>query len=78
MSLRSTFDEEEVTSRVTAVTAIGARVEEYCETIFELSDVPAARSRLSRSLRSTGMPRSSRNSTDLAAAFWNDCAIVVG
>lgn len=34
ISLKSTFDEVGVTSRVTAETAIGARVEEYCETIY--------------------------------------------
>jgi hypothetical protein len=45
---------------------------------FELSDVPAARSRLSRSFRSTGVLMSSRNSTAFVAAFWNDWAIVVG
>lgn len=33
MSRRSTFDEVGVTRRVTAATAMGARVEEYCETI---------------------------------------------
>jgi hypothetical protein len=34
ISLKSTLDEVGVTSRVTAETAIGARVEEYCETIY--------------------------------------------
>lgn len=34
MSLRSTLDEVGVTSRVTAATAIGAKVEEYWDTIF--------------------------------------------
>lgn len=33
MSLRSTFDDVGVTRRVTAETAMGARVEEYCDTI---------------------------------------------
>jgi hypothetical protein len=34
MSRKSTLDEAEVTNRVTAETAMGASVEEYCETIF--------------------------------------------
>ena len=34
ISLKSTFDEVGVTSRVTAETAIGARVEEYWDTIY--------------------------------------------
>ena len=35
ISRRSTLEEVGVTRRVTAATAIGARVEEYCETICE-------------------------------------------
>lgn len=35
MSLRSTFDEVGVTRRETAATAMGASVEEYCETILK-------------------------------------------
>lgn len=34
ISLRSTFEEVGVTSRETAATAIGAKVDEYCETIY--------------------------------------------
>lgn len=34
ISRKSTFDDVGVTSRVTAVTAIGAKVDEYWETIF--------------------------------------------
>ncbi len=34
MSRRSTFEDVGVTSRVTADTAMGARVEEYCDTIY--------------------------------------------
>lgn len=33
-SRRSTFDEVAVAKRVTASTAMGARVDEYCETIY--------------------------------------------
>jgi hypothetical protein len=38
---------------------------------FEFKDVPAARNRLSRSFKSTGVLISSRNSTAFVAAFWN-------
>ena len=36
-SLRSTFDDVEVAIRVTASTAIGARVDEYCDTIYQVT-----------------------------------------
>lgn len=39
MSLRSTFDEVGVTRRETAATAMGASVEEYCETIWKISQI---------------------------------------
>jgi hypothetical protein len=45
---------------------------------LEFKLVLAARSRLSVSFRSTGIDSSVRYSTAFAAAFWNDCAIVVG
>lgn len=82
MSRKSTFEDVEETSLVTAETAIGARTEEYWETIcksvsddhkrrtLEFKDVLAARSKLSRSFKSTGVEMSSRNSTAFAAAFW--------
>ena len=57
---------------------LGVRSSSGRELTFELRLVPAARSRLSRSFRSTGVLISSRYSTALTAAFWKDCAIVVG
>ncbi len=67
-----------VTRRVTASTAMGARTDEYCETILELRLVLAARRSDSRSLSSTGVEMSVRNSTALVAAFWKDSAMMVG
>jgi len=45
---------------------------------FEEREVEAARRRLSRSLRSTGVEISVRNSTTLCAARVNDSAMMVG
>ena len=42
MSLRSTLDDAGVTRRVTAATAIGARVDEYWDTIY-LSAIQSVR-----------------------------------
>ena len=78
MSRKSTLSLSLLTRRRTESTAIGARMDEYCETILDESDVVAARKRLSRSLRSTGRAISVRNSTTLAAARVNDSAMMVG
>lgn len=56
----------------------GTSVIENMSLTFEFKDVPAARNRLSRSFKSTGVLMSSRNSTAFVAAFWKACAIVVG
>jgi hypothetical protein len=48
------------------------------ELTLEFKLVLAARSKLSLSLRSTGIDNSVKYSTAFAAAFWNDCAMVVG
>jgi len=64
--------------RVTAWTAIGARIDEYCETIFEFRLVVAALSRLALSLRSTGVDISVRYSTAFFDALRNDVAIMDG
>ena len=66
------------TIRSTLSTAIGAKTDEYCETTLELRDVVAARNRLSRSFKFTGVEISFRYSTALVAACWNDSAMTVG
>jgi len=75
MSRRSTFELWEFDIRVTAWTAMGARVDEYCETIFEFRLVVAALSRLALSLRSTGVDISVRYSTAFLEALRNEVAI---
>jgi hypothetical protein len=54
---------------------MGARVEEYWETIFEFRLVVAALSRLALSLRSTGVDISVRYSTAFLEALRNEVAI---
>lgn len=76
--LRSTVDVLRSDTRLTASTAMGDRMEEYCETILELREVLAARRSESRSLRSTGVAISSRYSTHFAAAREKLSAMIVG
>lgn len=64
--------------RVTAETAMGDSVEEYCDTIFEFKDVVAARNRLVRSFNSTGVDISVRYSTAFSDAFVKASAMTVG
>jgi hypothetical protein len=94
ISRRSTFEDVGVTRRVTAETAIGARMDEYWETIcttgqistensenrraLEFKDVLAALISVVRSLRSIGVDISVRNSTAFAEAFKKDSAMIVG
>lgn len=54
------------------------RVRLQAELTLEFKLVLAARSKLSLSLRSTGIDNSVKYSTAFAAAFWNDWAMVVG
>lgn len=62
----------------TESTAIGESKAEYCDTIFELSEVEAARNKLSRSLRSNLVEISVRYSVEIWAALVKLSAIVVG
>ena len=57
------------------MTAIGARVEEYWDTIFEFKLVVAALKRLALSLRSIGVDISVKYSTAFADALRNEVAI---
>ena len=54
---------------------MGARVDEYCDTIFEFRLVVAALNRLALSLRSTGVDISVKYSTAFADALINEVAI---
>lgn len=83
-----------MTRRVTAETAIGARMDEYWETIcttgqvrmgrseirraLEFKDVLAALISVVRSLRSIGVDISVRNSTAFVEALKKDSAMIVG
>ena len=63
---------------MTASTAMGAKSDEYWDTIFEFREVLAARNRDSRSDKSSLVDMAVRYSTDFVAARWNDSAMVVG
>jgi hypothetical protein len=78
ISLKSTVELWLFEILVTAFTAIGANVLEYCDTIFEFKLVVAARRRDALSLRSTGVDISVRYSTALVAALRKDVAIKEG
>jgi hypothetical protein len=67
-----------VAIRVTASTAMGERMDEYWETIFEFRLVVAARSSEALSFRSTGVDISVRYSTAFCEAFMKDSAMIVG
>lgn len=69
MSFKSTFSAVAgLITLITASTAIGASNVEYCETIFELSEVDAARRRDDRSVNVIFVAMSERWSTPFAAA----------
>lgn len=78
ISLKSTVELWLFEILVTAFTAIGANVLEYCDTIFEFKLVVAARRREALSLRSTGVDISVRYSTALVAALRKEVAIKEG
>jgi len=63
---------------VTASTAMGARIDEYWDTIFEFRLVVAARSSEALSFRSTGVEISVRYSTAFCEALMKDSAMIVG
>jgi hypothetical protein len=63
---------------MTALTAIGPRRFECCETIFEDREVVAACRRVLVSVRETGCDMSWRTLTAAAAARWNDSAMTEG
>ena len=79
MFFRSTFSAVLISMvLVTALTAMGARIFECCETILEDRDVVAAWRRVAVSVRDTGCDISCRTWTAAAAALWKASAMTEG